>query len=87
MAWVLSARQFSFALNYTTTMKDNTKNSRTIGSLVDQNKSIDELKALLDNWQSTYNLEFDVLTEPTKALMLFKIDEVKELIEIKLTNQ
>ena len=67
-------------------MNYNTKNSRTIGSLVDHDKSIDELKALLDNWQSTYIREFHVLTEPTKALMIFKIDEVKELIQIKENN-
>jgi len=84
---VFYALQLSRAPNQTYLMNYNTKNSRTIGSLVDQNKSIDELKALMDNWQSTYNLEFDVLTEPTKALMLLKIDEVKELIEIKSKNQ
>ena len=67
-------------------MNYNTKNSRTIGSLVEQGKSIDELKALLDNWQSTYIREFHVLTESTKALMIFKIDEVKELIQIKENN-
>lgn len=68
-------------------MKYNTTNSRTMGSLVDQDKTINELKDLLDNWQSTYDREFDVLTEPTKALMQFKIDEVKELIQIKSSNQ
>ena len=68
-------------------MNYNTKNSRTIGSGVGLNdKSIDELKALLDNWQSTYLTEFHVLTEPTKAFMIFKIDEVKELIQIKENN-
>jgi hypothetical protein len=61
----------------------NTTNTRTIGSLVDQDKSVKELKALRRNWEDTLIREYDVLTEPTKILMKFKIDEVKELIKLK----
>jgi len=61
----------------------NTTNSQTIGSLVDQDKSVKELKALRRNWEDTLIREYDVLTEPTKILMKFKIDEVKELIKLK----
>ena len=60
-----------------------TTNSQTIGSLVDQDKSVKELKALRHNWEDTLIREYDVLTEPTKILMKFKIDEVKELIKLK----
>ena len=60
-----------------------TTNSRTIGSLVDQDKSIKELKALRRNWEDTLIREYDVLEEPTKILLKFKIDEVKELIKLK----
>jgi len=60
-----------------------TTNTHTIGSLVDQDKSVKELKALRRNWEDTLIREYDVLTEPTKILMKFKIDEVKELIKLK----
>ena len=61
----------------------NTTNSRTIGSLVDHDKSLKELKALRRNWEDTLIREYEVLTEPTRILMKFKIDEVKELIKLK----
>lgn len=61
----------------------NTTNTRTIGSLVDQDKSVKKLKALKRNWEDTLIREYDVLTEPTKTLMKLKIDEVKELIKLK----
>ena len=64
-------------------MQYNTTNTRTIGSLVDQDKSVKELKALRRNWEDTLIREYDVLTEPTKTLMKLKIAEVKELIKLK----
>ena len=64
-------------------MQYNTTNTRTIGSLVDQDKSVKELKALRRNWEDTLIREYDVLTEPTKTLMKLKIGEVKELIKLK----
>lgn len=64
-------------------MEYNTTSTRYIGSLVDQDKSVKELKALRRNWEDTLIREYDVLTEPTKILMKFKIDEVKELIKLK----
>lgn len=64
-------------------MQYNTTNTHTIGSLVDQDKSVKELKALRRNWEDTLIREYDVLTEPTKILMKLKIDEVKELIKLK----
>ena len=64
-------------------MQYNTTNTRTIGSLVDQDKSVKELKALRRNWEDTLIREYDVLTESTKTLIKLKINEVKELIKLK----
>ena len=61
----------------------NTTNTRYIGSLVAQDKSVKQLKALRRNWEDTLIREYDVLTEATKTLMKLKIDEVKELIKLK----
>tara|TARA_R100000353_G_scaffold18683_4_gene17219 strand:- start:492 stop:692 length:201 start_codon:yes stop_codon:yes gene_type:complete len=64
-------------------MQYTTTNTRTIGSLVDQDKSVKELKALRRNWEDTLIREYDVLTDATKTLLKLKIDEVKELIKLK----
>lgn len=74
----------SESFNNNNTMKRyKTKNTQTIGSIVDQDKSVKELKALRRNWEDTLIKEYDVLSEPTKALFKLKIDEVKELIKLK----
>ena len=64
-------------------MQYNNTNTHRIGSLVAQDKSVKELKALRRNWEDTLIREYDVLTEPTKTLMKLKIVEVKELIKLK----
>jgi len=48
-----------------------------------ENKSLQELKDLLENWEDTLIREYQVLTEPTKMMMKDKIDEVKKVIFLK----
>jgi len=48
-----------------------------------ENKSLQELKDLLENWEDTLVREYQVLTEPTKMMMKNKIEEVKKVIFLK----
>lgn len=48
-----------------------------------ENKSLQELKDLQENWEDTLIREHDVLTEPTKIMIKDKIDEVKKVIFLK----
>lgn len=52
-----------------------------------ETKSLQELRALMVNWQNTLTREYNVLTESTRMMMKDKINEVKKVISTKENNE